>query len=148
MNGQFRELEQQVDQQLAGLANRLEADLPRPPIAAVQAAVEHEVRRLGRRERRWRAIRPLAGLAAACVLFALSWPRVAERLPPELEPGAEAAVSEWLTTLADAQDQLTCLLEEDWYAELPGELEPGGQGTDALESLEESLQEFANLLGA
>lgn len=153
MNEEFKQLEREIERQLAGLAPYLGRPSARPEsVDAVKAAVGEEARRLGRRERRRLALRPLVGVAAAALLMVgLSLPqRVGQPGPAfELAADADATLADWVDALAESGEQFTRLLEEDWrFDGLGSEVDENGENSDPIDSLEESLQAFEQMMEA
>jgi hypothetical protein len=153
MGEQFQQHEREVDRELADLAPRFDRPSPRPErIAAIKDAIDAEARRLRRRERRIVALRPWIGAAAALLLtVGLSLP-VGSRgyqalLAADEDPGV--AFGNWMAALAETRERFAALFNDDWY--LGAEGSNGEENTDvadSFDSLEESLESFARIMGA
>jgi hypothetical protein len=139
----------ELDRQLADLAPRLAGPAPRPEhLATIRNAVAAEARRL----HRLAALRPWIGAAAAVLLtVGLSLPfGTGTRYPAALRDASpEAVFNDWVAALDDSGRQFAGLLESDWLlAPADSGAEENGDGSDPLESLEESLQSFEHMIGA
>lgn len=152
MKPELKQLEREVERQLAELGEHLRAPGPSARcIASVRSAVSAEARRLRQRQRRLVLLRPWAGIAAAALLvLGLSLPRAfeASAVAVDLGEDADAIVVGWVDALVDSGEQFTRLLEEDWLLNGSGAGDESTDGVDPLDSLEESLDSFAQLIGA
>jgi hypothetical protein len=153
MNAEFEQQERKIDRGLAALATNLRAPAPRPErIADIKEAVSTEARRLQRRQRRLVALRPLVGVAAALLLLVgLNVPGGSGWSGQLFAPGEdpEAVFAGWVDALGESREQFTRLFEADWLPESPGPgAEQNGAGRDPLDSLEESLESFEQIIGA
>jgi len=153
MDREFERQERESDRQLTALARYLRAPTPRPKlIVDIKEAMSAEAQRLRRRQRRLVALRPLVGVAAALLLaVGLSLPRgsgLSEQMFSVGEsPGQVFA--DWVDALGESREQFTRLLDAAWFPEGfgPGD-EENGAGRDPLDTLEESLESFEQIIGA
>ena len=153
MDAEFEQQQHEIDRQLAALAEQLRAPAPHPDsVAGVKAAVGEEARRLQRRDRRFAALRPLVGAAAAVLLaVGLSLPGGSEPLGQmsTLGDNPAAIFSDWVDALEESGEQFARLLEDDWLFEgLESGGEENGDAGDPLDSLEESLESFERMIEA
>ena len=153
MNAEFDRQQHEIDRQVAALGGWLDSPTPRPDaVARVKTAVAEETGRLRRRDRRLAALRPLVGAAAALLLavgLSLSGdPDLAGR-SFTLGGDPDAIFTDWVDALDESGGQFARLLEDDWLFEYsaPGNDEYDEFG-DPLDSLEESLQSFEEIVGA
>jgi hypothetical protein len=153
MNAEFEQRQHEIDRQLAALAEHLRAPALHPDsVAGVKTAVREEARRLQRRDRRLVMLRPLVGAAAAVLLV------VGLSLPGSSEPVGQisafgddpaAVFSDWVDALEESGEQFARLLGDDWLFEgLESGSERNGEVSDPLDSLEESLESFEQMIEA
>ncbi len=154
MDREFKRLEREIDRGLAALTPYLRAPPPPPGLTAdIKAAASAEAQRLRWRQRRLIALRPMVGVAAALLLVVgLSLPRGSGLSEGVFALGEspEAVFSGWVDALGASGEQFTRLLEEGWVSESrfgPAGEENGEDG-DPLDSLEESLESFEQMIGA
>jgi hypothetical protein len=153
MDRQLEQHEREIDRQLAGLAPRLDGPAPRRErIAAIKDAIDVEARRLRRRERRIVTLRPWIGAAAALLLtvgLSLPFGPRGYQAPLAADEDPAVAFGNWVAALAETGERFAVLFDDDWY--LGAEASDGEENADVadpFDSLEESLESFARMIGA